>query len=364
MTENSAPLVRRGRRNACYTAISNFLIDHPSLSPDARIALIYLLSKPDDWQLQINDLRRVLGTGVKACGRDKAYKVVKELKDTAYVVAVEELRGGRFYAVTYYVFDEPMDDPEAFRAEVRRGFAKMPPRNSEVRNEQVPAPYPEKPDTVSSPSPSFQDTEKQQLTKDGKKQITKIPPPSPRRKGDRTASRAEAGGERFAKLWEIWPVDERPRNRAYAQRVFDNLNPDDQLHAYELASQYRSVQKLRATFAAMIPYLRDRLFLELLDGPPFTPDGYLRITPDRPEWSAWMSYIEAVHGAKGRARQETLGFLLSKTRWPERPSVPISDLILRPFRTPNRADFSPNLNQPIGAGRRRSQGLVCAPSDT
>jgi len=122
MSDAAAPLVRRGRRNAHYTAVSNSLIDHPSLSPDARIALIYLLSKPDDWQLQIGDLRRVLGTGDRPCGRDKAYKVLKELRESAYVVAVEELRSGRFRGIAYYVFDEPVEDPEAFRAELGVAF--------------------------------------------------------------------------------------------------------------------------------------------------------------------------------------------------------------------------------------------------
>lgn len=323
MTENTAPLVRRGRRNARYTTISNFLIDHPSLSPDARIVLIYLLSKPDDWQLQIGDLRRVLGTGSKPCGRDKAYKVVNELKTTAYIVAVEELRAGRFSGTTYYVFDEPLDDPEAFRAELGGGFIEPSRRSPSVDNLEASAPYPENTDTVGSPFPEFQDTEKQHLTKNGKKQITEIPPPSPSRTADRAASRVGMGGEGFSKFWEAWPASERPRSRAYAQKLFDQLTQVDQQHACEFASRYRSAQKRRDAFAAMIVYLRDRLFLEFVDGPQLASDGYLRITPDRPEWSSWMSHIEAKHGAKGRATQEALGYVLSQTRWPEGASARI-----------------------------------------
>jgi hypothetical protein len=116
MSENVAPLVRRGRRNARYTAISNFIIDHPELSPEARIALIYLLSKPDYWRLQINDIRRLLGTAGKPCGRNKAYEVIRELKASAYVLAYEVLDEGRFSSITYFVFDEPVEDPEGFKA--------------------------------------------------------------------------------------------------------------------------------------------------------------------------------------------------------------------------------------------------------
>lgn len=101
MTDAAVHLVRRGRRNARYTAISNDIIDHPILSPEARIVLIYLLSKPDDWQLRIGDIRRVLGKGGKPCGRNKAYEVIKELKASAYVLAIEELLKGRFYRLTY-----------------------------------------------------------------------------------------------------------------------------------------------------------------------------------------------------------------------------------------------------------------------
>ena len=63
MANERAPLVRRGRVNARYTAIPNEIIDHPTLTPEARIVLIYLLSKPENWELRISDLRRLLGAG-------------------------------------------------------------------------------------------------------------------------------------------------------------------------------------------------------------------------------------------------------------------------------------------------------------
>ena len=89
----------RAQRNARYTAISNHIIDHPTLSPEARIVLIYLFSeRPDNWELQIPDIRRLLGTGPKACGRNKTYEVIKELKSCAHVIAVEELRSGQYFS--------------------------------------------------------------------------------------------------------------------------------------------------------------------------------------------------------------------------------------------------------------------------
>jgi hypothetical protein len=322
MSPNSEPLVRRGRRNSRYTSISNDIIDHSTLSPDARIALMYLLSKPDDWRLQVNDLRRVLGTGDKPCGRNKTYEVIRELKLSAYVVAVHPGKGGRYSNLIYFIFDEPLADPDEFRRE--QGDRKFRSQSAKTNGPSPKAlsPCPEIRDAVLSPRPGFRDPVSGDLTKNRKKQITEIPPPSPRRTRDRAASRAGPDGEGFFKFWEAWPASERPRSRAYAQRLFDQLTPDDQQHACEFASQYRSAQNRRDAFAAMIFYLRDRLFLEFVDGPQLASDGYLRITPDRPEWSSWMSHIEAKHGANGRAKQEALGYVLSQTRWPDGASAP------------------------------------------
>lgn len=70
MAESSSPLIRRGRSNARYTTTPNSIIDHPTLSADARLAVIDLLSKPADWELRIGDLQRLLGARGKPRGRD------------------------------------------------------------------------------------------------------------------------------------------------------------------------------------------------------------------------------------------------------------------------------------------------------
>jgi hypothetical protein len=317
MTENAAPLVRRGRRNAHYTAISNSLIDHPSLSPDTRIALIYLLSKPDDWQLQIGDLRRVLGTGDRPCGRDKAYKVLKELRESAYVVAVEELRSGRFRGIAYYVFDEPLEDPEAFRAEFGVAFREPSRRGSDDPSELAESPFPENPETVSSPRPGFQDTEKQQLTKDGKKQTPESPLPSPRPAVSSGRTGGGGGDEDFSELWSDWPERERPRERGLAERLFEALSQTDRIAAGRYASVYRDQERRRGQPGRMILYLRERLFAEFDGAPELTPDGYFLITPERPEWSAWSVHMAARVSPANWAKQVALGYLLCRTRLPE-----------------------------------------------
>lgn len=134
MIDAAAPLVRRGRRNARYTAISNDLIDHPTLSPEARIVLIYLLSRPDNWELQIPDIRRLLGTGPKACGRNKTYEVIKELKNCAHVIAVEELRSGRFFA-SHITFSMSLTTtPMDLRKRCERGASMKTPGRTRAEN--------------------------------------------------------------------------------------------------------------------------------------------------------------------------------------------------------------------------------------
>ncbi len=103
MFKNSADTrITRTRRNANYTAISNAIINHPDLSPLAAYALIYLLSKPDNWELQISDLRRQC-----RCGRNKVYEILRELKESRFVQAQDVISKGRFSRVEYLVFDEP-----------------------------------------------------------------------------------------------------------------------------------------------------------------------------------------------------------------------------------------------------------------
>lgn len=161
MAETSTSRVRRGRPNSGFIAISNSLLTIAGMSPEARLSLVYLLSKPADWELQIDDIRRLLGRSPdKPAGRNRAYAVVRELKDSRYVVACDDLEHGRFVGVTYYVFDEPHEDPEAVR-EAHRRTGEAAAR---------PSPCTQKGDAA--PCTLFPDTENGDSTKERKTQKT------------------------------------------------------------------------------------------------------------------------------------------------------------------------------------------------
>ena len=317
MSEAAIPLVRRGRRNARYTAISNDIIDHPRLSPEARIALIYLLSKPDDWQLQISDLRRLLGTADKICGRNKAYEVLRELKASAFVVAVEELLKGRFHRLTYYVFDEPHEDPDAFRAELRGGAKAKAVSGVADGAESAPrSPCPEIRETVVAPSPETSHPEKRHATKDGKKQTTEPPPPPPKRSSP-SADAGEGDDSGFATFWNEWPLAVRPRERPYAEKLFHGLTLGDRDMAAAHAGSYRAAQLQRGEFAAMIFYLRERRFIEFEGAPDVDHEGFFVITAAREEWAAWLDHYRDRFSEAVLASSLERGFLLTRTRWPD-----------------------------------------------
>ena len=76
-------IIRLPRRDR-YAVISSACIEDKRLSWEARGLLIYLLSKKDNWQVKIKDLINQTKDclGVRS-GRDKVYKVLKELRTMA-----------------------------------------------------------------------------------------------------------------------------------------------------------------------------------------------------------------------------------------------------------------------------------------
>ena len=72
------------------------------LSYEARGLLWYLLSKPDHWEIKIKDL---IIKGI--AGRDKVYRMLKELKEAGYLHGRERnKRGDGTYAWTGYILHE------------------------------------------------------------------------------------------------------------------------------------------------------------------------------------------------------------------------------------------------------------------
>lgn len=89
-----------------FTAISNAVCNDASISTDARWCLWYLLTKPVDWEVRVNDIRRISNWG-----RDKVNKVIGELVAARYVVKRQERAdGGKFDVNAYDVYEEPFTE--------------------------------------------------------------------------------------------------------------------------------------------------------------------------------------------------------------------------------------------------------------
>lgn len=121
MTDKTIRTIRAPHgKDRPYFSMSRAAAQDETLSWEARGMLAYLLSKPDDWEVRPADLQQ-------QCGRDRVYRVLKELIAAGYIV-YEHIRrdDGVFSAAEYRVYETPQTD----------NFGKPD------------APRPEKPDTV------------------------------------------------------------------------------------------------------------------------------------------------------------------------------------------------------------------------
>lgn len=90
------PIIHKHQR-ATYTIIDNQALRDPELSWRATGMLVYLLSLPDNWNVNIEDLTRR-----KTDGRTAARSTLQELKDAGYVILEENRDGkGQFHRILH-----------------------------------------------------------------------------------------------------------------------------------------------------------------------------------------------------------------------------------------------------------------------
>lgn len=131
------PTIRRGPRNAHYTQLPNRVLEDTEISAEARWLVAYLLSKPDHWILRRTNIEKMV-----PCGRDKAYKLIKELVKRGYVQREINRDGGKFNAVQYVIYDEPVSPPET--CDKNAPHTDLP----DTANPDTASPFPALPDPV------------------------------------------------------------------------------------------------------------------------------------------------------------------------------------------------------------------------
>lgn len=91
-------MIIRSIRTQNYSVIPNLLIDDKNLDWKELGLLVYLLSKPDEWEVSVKHLQKQ-----RKAGRDAILNMLKALRNAGYVVMKNRHEGG----VDYVVYDTP-----------------------------------------------------------------------------------------------------------------------------------------------------------------------------------------------------------------------------------------------------------------
>lgn len=110
MADKALTIIRTPRgANRPYFATARDTPQDNRLSWEARGVLWYLLSKPDDWEVQITDIMKQ-----GDIGRDKAKRILKELRDNRYITTetMRDPETGQFIGKVDRVYEIPVNHYE------------------------------------------------------------------------------------------------------------------------------------------------------------------------------------------------------------------------------------------------------------
>ncbi|PZP58294.1 MAG: hypothetical protein DI568_17235 [Sphingomonas sp.] len=163
-------IIRAPRPESNYYVLSKAISEDGRLSWAARGLLVYLLGKPDNWQVNVESLRKQTDGARIRTGRDGLYALLAELEQAGYMSRQRQRGGGgRLSEVDYTVSEIP-----------------VPPRPS---NPDVDPPHPAQPDTAQP------DTANPTLTSNDLKQELIGTTPQPPEGGDGDQSSPEGGSD-------------------------------------------------------------------------------------------------------------------------------------------------------------------------
>ncbi|PDT85825.1 hypothetical protein CO676_02600 [Sinorhizobium sp. BJ1] len=280
---NEACTIRRGPRTAHYATIPNHVFEDVRLSMGARWLLGYLLSKPDNWQVQIGDICRKGN-----CGRDKARSMIRELEQTGYAKReVERDPDGRFKRVGLVIYDEPQPPGDISRRNDQRERGRIPSLPA-TENPSTDYPLPKNPPL--SNTEGLANTESQN------------PPLSSPRGEAREAADSVAkarqqageakGGDRklFQRLVNNWPGF-AGLSLAGAEREFAKLSSEDRETAVKMRDPWFALLRRQGKDHTPAPstYLKERLWKAVPAAVP-QPASCL-INAAAPFGKAWMNRL-------------------------------------------------------------------------
>ncbi|MCV9910209.1 helix-turn-helix domain-containing protein [Brucella sp. HL-2] len=317
------------RRTVEFTTVPNEIANDSAISFEARGLLIYLLAKPDQWAVNIRDIQ-LQGN----IGRDKAYKLLRELKERGYILAEDTRTGGRFNSINYIVFDcietagKTLSTDTSFQGRLPKGtsnkYTGLKQETPFTENQDTVdfLPHTENPDTV-IPDTAKPDTENADaiIRNDFNKNISPKPPRNPELQERTTWGRNSRAGKAeaealFDELWSLWPERLLPDTKAIAASRFKKLTSDEQNAAVQHAESFLRLCDRSKRAALMIPYIDEKAFEGLVGGPSISPEGYFVIERNTPEWDAWKEWFQKNHGPTSVQRMSTVQQLQRQTRYP------------------------------------------------
>lgn len=127
-------MIIRRKHTGNFAVIPNSTANDMALRADALGVLVYLLAKPENWQVSIADLRKRFDMG-----RNRVYAILGELAEAGYVERIQNRSGeaNHFTAVEYHVYDCPRG--AGANKEVEREVEPLPQIGEPEKPQQIPA---------------------------------------------------------------------------------------------------------------------------------------------------------------------------------------------------------------------------------
>lgn len=102
-------IIRAPRPESNFYLLNKAISEDKRLSWSARGLLVFLLGKPDHWQVSVAHLRNETKASSKPTGRDGVYALLDELTKAGYIARAQDRnQGGKLGEIHYYVSEQPL----------------------------------------------------------------------------------------------------------------------------------------------------------------------------------------------------------------------------------------------------------------
>ena len=120
-------MIIRARKQRRFTTVDNAPFEDKRLRWDTRGLLAYLLTKPDGWEIRIEDLRKQEEPedGGRPTGREKIFRMLRELKRYGYLYRTQVNGADGKFTTVCEVYENPNDNPHLAAADDEQDFPEL-----------------------------------------------------------------------------------------------------------------------------------------------------------------------------------------------------------------------------------------------